>query len=454
LNDQAIIKALRKDDADNAIVFIHGFGGRPESTWGSFPDFLAQESALDGWDLYSLGYTTSLAPDFRGIWTGSPSIPTIAKYLQTRVSVGELEGYKALTFIAHSMGGLVVQRALLDHDDLRGRTAHVFLFGTPSAGLKKAGWIRWFKRQTEDMDAGGAFIKGLREDWEAHWPKDPPPRFWTVAGDTDEFVPASSSLDPFPDHQRLVVPGNHLEIVKPEAADNLGVQAVVNAITGEAAPGGPWNAARVALQMLDFSEVVDTLDAHAAELDDKHLIQLAIALEGLGRSGEAMRVLNDAGERGTDARGVLAGRLKRRWIAEGRESDFGRALQLYKTAYAEANALEDHPQAFYHGINVCFLLAARGGDRQAVETMAEKVLAHCAEAQKDFWCLGTEGEAKLYLGDIEGALEAFKEAIAVQPPPRPWQVKSMHSQASQALAILNRHKHLQKIDKVFREHPG
>jgi len=242
--------------------------------------------------------------------------------------------------------------------------------------------------------------------------------------------------------------------VKPEAADNLGVQAVVNAITGEAAPGGPWNAARVALQMLDFSEVVDTLDAHAAELDDKHLIQLAIALEGLGRSGEAMRVLNDAGERGTDARGVLAGRLKRRWIAEGRESDFGRALQLYKTAYAEANALEDHPQAFYHGINVCFLLAARGGDRQAVETMAEKVLAHCAEAQKDFWCLGTEGEAKLYLGDIEGALEAFKEAIAVQPPPRPWQVKSMHSQASQALAILNRHKHLQKIDKVFREHPG
>jgi len=95
------------------------------------------------------------------------------------------------------MGGLVLQRALLDYKDLLERTSHVFLFGTPSAGLRKAGWFKWFKRQVDDLAYNGAFIPKLRTDWEQLWPKEPPPQFWTVAGDSDEFVPASSPLEPF-----------------------------------------------------------------------------------------------------------------------------------------------------------------------------------------------------------------------------------------------------------------
>ncbi|MFZ2407039.1 MAG: alpha/beta hydrolase [Methylobacter sp.] len=451
MSEQSILKALRKSNTKNAIVFVHGFGGDSSVTWGSFPDFLMATPSLDGWDIYSLGYSSKLAPDFRGIWSGNPSIETIANYLYTRAYVGELERYNALVFIAHSMGGLAVQRALLDYNDLLRRTTHVFLFGTPSNGLQKAGWLKWFKRQVEDMAANGEFVHKLRKDWGTPWPKEPPPRFWAIAGDSDEFVPASSSLGPFPREQRLVVPGNHLEIVKPKEKDDLSVQVIVCGIQGEAAPAGPWNAARVALQMLDFREAVDALEVHASELDDMHLVQLAIAIEGLGDSDKALAVLESAGRRGTDARGVLAGRLKRRWITEGREDDYKRALELYTSAYEEAAGNNDHPQAFYHGINVCFLLSAGSSEKAAVSDMAGKVLEHCNQAPKDFWCLGTEGEAKLYLRMKGEALTAYRNAVSVKPVPEPWQLKSMHSQASQLAAFLNNDDLLPELDKIFRQ---
>lgn len=269
--EQAILKALRKNSTRSAIVFVHGFGGDPSTTWGKFPDFLEATAALNGWDIYSLGYSSKLAPDFRGIWSGNPSIDTIALYLYTRAYVGELEKYEALVFIAHSMGGLAVQRALLDREDLLKRTSHVFLFGTPSNGLQKAGWLKWLKSQIEDMAADGTFVSKLRRDWKQLWPHNPPPRFWAIAGDADEFVPASTSLGPFLREQQLVVPGNHLEIVKPKHKEELSVQTVVRGIQGDAAPAGPWNAARVALQMLDFRAAVDTLGPHADEVVSRFL---------------------------------------------------------------------------------------------------------------------------------------------------------------------------------------
>lgn len=455
MSEQAILKALRKNNTKNAIVFVHGFGGDPSTTWGGFPDFLGATQILDGWDIYSLGYSSKLAPDFRGIWSGNPSIQTIANYLYTQAYVGELDKYEALAFIAHSMGGLAVQRALLDRMDLLRRTTHVFLFGTPSNGLQKAGWLKWVKRQVEDMAAEGEFISKLRSDWKERWPQSPPPHFWAIAGDTDEFVPASTSLSPFLREQQLVVPGNHLEIVKPNHKEDLSVQTVVRGIQGDAAPAGPWNAARVALQMLDFRAAVGTLEAHAAELDDAHLVQLAIALEGLGNSDKALAVLKEAGRRGTDARGVLAGRLKRRWLAAGRALDYNRALELYTSAYEEASANADHAQAFYHGVNVCFLLSAGSDKKAAVTEMAATVLEHCGKiAPKDFWCLGTEGEAQLYLRQPEEALTAYQNAVRVSPAPNPWQLKSMHDQACQIATILGYNDLLPKLDQVFRQEPN
>ena len=66
-------------------------------------------------------------------------------------------------------------------------------------------------------------------------------------------------------------------------------------------------------------------------LDSDALASLALALEGLGRGAEALSVLEKhfkGGTSSTDAQGILAGRLKRRWLVGRVQSDLDRAKQL------------------------------------------------------------------------------------------------------------------------------
>ena len=84
MDEQAILTAMRNDKTKNAIVFVHGFGGGNSRTWGNFSNYLMESPALAGWDVYSLGYSTGLAPDFKGLWSGNPSVTTIANYVYTR----------------------------------------------------------------------------------------------------------------------------------------------------------------------------------------------------------------------------------------------------------------------------------------------------------------------------------------------------------------------------------
>lgn len=418
-----LITFLRRcPGADAAILLIHGFNADTSRTWGLFPQLLSTTPALDGWDLVGLSYQTCLAPDLRGLWTGDPDLQTLATFLHTVISHGELSRHRALVFVAHSMGGLVVQRALLDHADLVARTSHVLLFGL-------------LKHQARDMETGGAFIERLRHDCHQRWSDQLPFRFWAIAGDSDLFVPVDTCLDPFPLQQQAVIPGDHLSIVRPQGPDDLALQLLVAAIQGDAAPAGPWNAARVAVQQLEFQRAVDLLQPLAAQLDDHHLVQLALALEGLGRRAEALAVLEPAAARGTDARGVLAGRLKRRWLCEGRQADLQRAQTLYQQAYDAAVASADHRQALYHGINLCFLQTATTDGTPAV-AMARQVLDHCQQAPADFWSLGTAAEAQLVLADA--------------PPPQPRQIESMHAQACQLATLLGRHTLVADLNAVFR----
>ena len=226
----AALRMIRESPGSKVcVVFVHGFGGDATATWGRFPELLTEAPGLDGWDVYSLGYSSSLAPDLRGIWSGDPDIATLATYLRTRCNQPPLVG-KRFALIAHSMGGLVVQRALLD-EQLVADTSHVMLYGTPSNGLKKAaGWLgRIVKRQSQDMAFGSAFVTDLRRRWTEKFSPDRPFSFRAVAGDRDEFVPAESSLGCFEESDRAVVPGNHLEIVKPDSADSMSVKEVLSA---------------------------------------------------------------------------------------------------------------------------------------------------------------------------------------------------------------------------------
>jgi hypothetical protein len=67
------------------------------------------------------------------------------------------------------MGGLAVQRALLDYADLAARAQNVILFGTPSGGLTKAGLLWRLKRQLRDMAKGGKFVTRFSNPCGCRW---------------------------------------------------------------------------------------------------------------------------------------------------------------------------------------------------------------------------------------------------------------------------------------------
>lgn len=167
---------------ENVIVFLHGFLGDKDETWDRFTWILKAEENLHEWDILSFGYSTSLRPDIAGVWSADPDLPILSLHLRTRLEEMEpFSRYSGLVIVAHSMGGLIVQRALLDDSNLAGRTKGLFLFGTPSAGLKKAGLFSFLKPQLRNMNSDSDFIRSLRRDWDGLYRNGTPFKFLSIA---------------------------------------------------------------------------------------------------------------------------------------------------------------------------------------------------------------------------------------------------------------------------------
>jgi pimeloyl-ACP methyl ester carboxylesterase len=228
-----------------AVIFVHGFTGRAENTWGLFPKLILNDPELVGCDVFSWGYPTE--PDLRNIvlkyfWTDNPDLATIANGLRTQLDT-RTNDYRRLAFVGHSMGGLVIQAFIID-ELLNRRPQHldrlteVVLMGTPSGGLVKARWGSLLDAQVRDMSATGEFVQRLRRLWKEliDDQRSTPGalarfRLTLVAGLSDKFVPESSSLDPFPLDEKARIPGNHVEMVKPTDANSLVYRLLKNCLT-------------------------------------------------------------------------------------------------------------------------------------------------------------------------------------------------------------------------------
>jgi pimeloyl-ACP methyl ester carboxylesterase/predicted negative regulator of RcsB-dependent stress response len=423
---------------NTAIVFVHGFTGDVEKTWRRIPEFLRNDPRSNEWDLLGVGYQSNRRFDLTRIWSSDARLEEIANMLHARpeLSVGT---YKRLAFAAHSMGGLVVQQALVSYEDLRNRTSHVVLFGTPSGGLTKARFASFWKRQIKNMEAGGPFISALRGKWTSlRLDSSPPFAFVAVAGETDQFVPPESSLGRFPQSVGRVIPGNHLTMLDADSADAPCVQVILQTLGGS--PQGALSAAKVAIETGEFGDIIRRLwpnrdsapDQLHSKLDDYSAVQLAIALERTGDSAAALAVLKSHKPEGTDVLGVLAGRLKRRWWLTGNVDDFKGAQKLYQSAYEQSVAKDppDHDQAYYHGINLAYLAVAVQRDFKTARTMASKVLEHVAWASDPglkHWRPATEGDALMILERTDEAIAKHQQAAAQDL--KPWEATSMEEQA-------------------------
>jgi Putative serine esterase (DUF676) len=425
---------------ETAIVFVHGFTGDVVKTWRRIPEFLQADPRLNEWDLLGVGYQSNRRFDLTGLWSSDARLEEIAIMLHGRPEISP-GSYRSLAFVAHSMGGLVVQQALVSYEDLRHRTSHVLLFGTPSGGLTKARFASFWKRQIQNMEADGPFVNALREKWTSlKLDSAPPFAFVAVAGESDQFVPPESSLKPFPQSQGDVIPGNHLTMLDAESAEAPCVQKILQLICKNAAPQGARSAAKVSIETGEFADIIRRLwpnrasnpDQLPTNLDDYGAVQLAIALEKTGSNDAALGVLKSHKPKGTDVLGVLAGRLKRRWWLTSNADDLEDAHKLYQEAYDQsvAKTPPDHDQAYYHGINLAYLAVAAQRDFSTARPMASKVLEHVTQASDPglkHWRLATEGDALMILGRADDAIAKHQEAAALEL--KPWEASSMEEQA-------------------------
>lgn len=450
------LKPAKRGKGDAAIVFVHGFSGNITATWGDFPTFVRETPQLRGWDVFTLGYDTSLIPDIRALWSGDASLEELGLWLRTALLHQPFTEYGGVALVAHSMGGLVVQRALLD-TDARQRVSHVFLFGTPSGGLWKAWLFRRLKPQLEDMAPTSEFLAKLRDGWTSSFPDRTPFQFWAVAGETDEFVPSDTAHRPFPEDRRFIVPGNHLQIVKPTGTDALSFKLLTEGLIGDPRKSEAWNAARAAVQTTRSRDTVHQLWDRRAMLDQEALVKLALALDRLGRREDAIAMLRQHAQ-STDALGTLGGRLKRRWLAQRAQRDAEDALALYNDGLARSEREDSYKadQAYYHAVNVAFMEIAYRQDRAMAEKYARRALEHCerhAATKPDnedhiTWRIATEAEARLVLGDNEMAIERYRESL--RRASEPWQVTSTYEQAMLITERIGTQKVADRLTEVFR----
>ena len=440
---QGTLNAIRSQpDCGRAIVFLHGFSGDRDDTWDRLPSLLG--TVVADWDIYTLGYATTFRPDLLGVWSADPDLPILATMLTTQASIDPLRRYKSLAVVAHSMGGLVVQRALVDDPELADRTEKVVLFGTPSAGLRKASWLMFWKRQLRNMARDSEFITTLRQDWAARFEPEPGFDLMVVAGERDQFVPPQSSLDPFPSHLQYVVPGNHLSMVRAADTHSPSVRLLISALS-DALVADETNAPlALAAETRDAPTLIE---ACGDDISQQAVVHAALELERNNKRDEAMALLQRHQALGTDVQGTLAGRIKRMWIENENLSFAQHALSLYQEALDVARKNDDKSQIYYHSINVAFLEFVAFDRVDRAREMAKLALKNASLSEPGAWSTATQAEANLYLGNHDAALDLYRSMLAHEA--EPWEFASTVFQAGQIASKLNDNQLADRLEELF-----
>ncbi len=159
------------------VVFVHGIGGHPYDTWRRgaddktfWPLWLAQD--VKGLAVYSLGY---VSPQTNWIGTAMPLLDEAAHALRVLLNSEDLKT-GPITFVCHSLGGLLVKHMLRAANEQRGdpdladfliRSRQVIFIATPHTGSGKAtlmerlGFIVWGTDSARDLVANKPELRDL-----------------------------------------------------------------------------------------------------------------------------------------------------------------------------------------------------------------------------------------------------------------------------------------------------
>lgn len=162
------------ESSKKLIVFVHGILGDPESSWTnqegvSWPDLIKNDERFLDFTVATYRYDTPFLHR-------SSNIEEIAERLLLQLEDRSIfEKFNEVYFIAHSMGGLVVKRVLINlnrpHQIQKLRTVKAVLYiSTPAQGANLAETGSWLSAnpQLRDMQPANlnSFLQTLENQWQ------------------------------------------------------------------------------------------------------------------------------------------------------------------------------------------------------------------------------------------------------------------------------------------------
>ncbi|MBT8271170.1 MAG: hypothetical protein KJO25_03905, partial [Bacteroidia bacterium] len=408
------VTSWREDDRNNNLVlFIHGFSGEATDTFGKIPELLMDDPRMNGWDIKPIGYSPKIKPELgKDIWAASLDIKKIAMYLESCMKY-KFKKYDRIAIVAHSLGGLVAQQALvrLKQEQLD-KICHLVLLGTPSNGLDAELIKKEWNNKYAEMSSDGEFITKLRADWNEKFGKKPPFKLRVAAALDDQYVDMESCFADFDENVCEMVDGDHLRMVKPKDQDDDCYNLILSTLVEYGFFNQFTDKEEINLAMGKYNSVIKSLLPRKDELDANGIRQLIFALEGMDKRDRAVEILekHPVAKGNTDLMGILGGRYKRAYLKSYKKEDADKAISYYSKALEIATERKDHAQIYYQAINLAFLYLVAYNDNQKCMDNAQIAKDSAENEEDNLWKLATLGECYVYFHAFDEAKKYYTRA--------------------------------------------
>jgi pimeloyl-ACP methyl ester carboxylesterase len=205
------------------VLFVHGLGGEPQTTWGAFPALLSSDPDFRQTDL---GYFSYPTPLFRLPFSRiTPRVQTLAGALQTLIE-NRYFSYDQISLVCHSLGGLIGKQYLLDQVE-QGRELRVkslLLFAVPNngAGLASVGaFISWRHRQLRQLCRQSDLVRDIATTWHRRQMAEKVSVTYVIAG-LDRAVDELSARESWGNVAvEVIADRDHRSVVKPTLPSDL-----------------------------------------------------------------------------------------------------------------------------------------------------------------------------------------------------------------------------------------
>jgi pimeloyl-ACP methyl ester carboxylesterase len=158
----------RNEGKDRVIVFVHGIFGDARDTWtcsatGAYwPKLVLSDGTFNNSDIYVVAYDSPY-------WGNRMTIDEVVSSVDQHLRNDKVFSHREVVFVAHSLGGLVVQRLLLTHRDYGKQVPFIFFYSTPEEGSEVArlGSIFSADPLLKEMFSGdeNGYLLNLEDEW-------------------------------------------------------------------------------------------------------------------------------------------------------------------------------------------------------------------------------------------------------------------------------------------------